>query len=108
MLDKLSRDQRMTLMKFVCSFAWADLQVQDEERKFVAKLVRKLKLDADEKKQVEGWLELPPTPDEVDPSNIPRAHREIFLKTMREVVHADSHVDPDEKENLLLFEQLLP
>jgi len=108
MLDKLSGDQRMILMKFVCSFAWADLHIQDEERSFVAKLVRKLKLDPDEKKQVDGWLEVPPTPDEVDPNRIPRAHRELFLKTMREVVHADSHVDPEEEENLLLFEQLIP
>src|SRR5688500_6073014 len=48
MLERLSRDDRLRLMKFVCSFAWADLRVQEEERSFVKKLVRKLKLDAEE------------------------------------------------------------
>lgn len=94
-------------MKFVCSFAWADLEVQDEERQFVARLARTLHLDADERKMVNEWLETPPRPEEVDPTAIPKAHREIFLDTMRALVVSDGRVSPEEAENLALFRALL-
>jgi len=97
----------MRLMRFVCSFAWADLEVQKEERSFVSKLMRRLKLDEDEQRQVEEWLQVPPRPEQVDPSRIPREHREVFLETIRGVIAADNVLDPDERANLTLFEQLL-
>ncbi len=106
-MDKLSREERMRLMRFVCSFAWADLEVQKEERTFVAKLMRKLELTADEKKQVEEWLKVPPAPEDVDPTDVPRAHRKLFLETVKKLVAADKRLDPEEKENLELLEQLL-
>lgn len=107
MFDKLSRDDRMRLMRFVCSFAWADLEVQEEERSFVRTLVRKLALSADEKKQVEAWLAVPPSPEEVDPTDVPKAHRKLFLDTIRELVTADKLIDPEEDESFALLEQLL-
>jgi len=94
-------------MKFVCSFAWADLEVQDQERKFVARLARTLKLDEHERKQVDVWLETPPRPEEVDPTTIPKAQRELFLDTVRALVVSDGRVSPDEAENLSLFRALL-
>lgn len=107
MLQKLSREERLRLMKFVCSFAWADLEVQDEERSFVMKMVRRLQLDDADKKLVDEWLEVPPPPEEVDPSEVPSAHRHIFLETVRGLIAADKRVDPEERANLELFEQLL-
>jgi hypothetical protein len=107
MVSKLSRPERMRLMRFVCSFAWADLEVQDEERAFVARLMQKLDLDDDERRQVEGWLKVPPPPEEVDPSQVPREHRKLFLDTVRQLVAVDNVLDPEERENLSLFEQLL-
>jgi uncharacterized tellurite resistance protein B-like protein len=107
MLDSLTREDRMRLMKFVCSFAWADLEVQDEERDFVGRMVRKLDLSEEERQRVDGWLEVPPAPDEVDPAEIPAKHRKLFLDTVREVIAADSVLAPDEQENLSLFEALL-
>lgn len=107
MLNKLSREERMRLMRFVCSFAWADLEVQDEERAYVVRLMRRLELDADERKQVEGWLIVPPRPEEVDPADVPAAHRQLFLETIKQVIAADQRIDPEERENLELFEQLL-
>ena len=38
MLEGLDARQRLQLIKFVCSFAWADLEVRPEERSFVARL----------------------------------------------------------------------
>jgi len=107
MVSKLSRAERMRLMRFVCSFAWADLEVQDEERAFVARLMTRLDLDDEEREQVERWLKVPPPPEEVDPSQVPREHRQLFLDTVRQLVASDRVLDPEERENLALFEQLL-
>jgi len=106
MLQDLSRDERLQLMRFVCSFAWADLEIKPKERAFVHKLVTRLKLDPDEKKQVEGWLAVPPPVDAVDPAEIPRAHRKLFLDTARALIKADGEIHPDESETLDLLEQL--
>lgn len=106
-LDKLPKAERLQLMKFVCSFAWADLEIADQERRWVHKLVKKLHLDADEAKQVEKWLELPPRAEEVDPAMVPHAHRSIFLNAAREIIAADGTISDEERENLALLEQLL-
>lgn len=107
MLSKLSRDERLRLMKFVCSFAWADLEVQDEERHFVGKLVRRLGLDDQGQAQVRSWLEVPPLPEEVDPADVPADQREFLLETVRGLIAADHVVDSNERENLQLLEELL-
>jgi hypothetical protein len=70
-------------------------------------MVEKLGLDADERKQVAAWLELPPRAEEVDPAAVPHAHRHLFLQAAREIVAADGEISEDERENLALFEQLL-
>jgi uncharacterized tellurite resistance protein B-like protein len=106
-MKKLQRADRMRLMKFVCSFVWADLQVKDSERAFVKKMVQKLHLDPAEAKEVDAWLDVPPAPDEVDPTEIPSAHRKLFVDTMKQVIAVDGEIDPEEKENLELFEQLV-
>lgn len=107
MVQQLDRDDRLRLMKFICSFAWADLEIQDEERAFIAKLVKQLELDEEDKAQVEAWLELPPTADELDPAEIPLAHRELFLETARAMIVSDGKIDRDEAENFALFELLV-
>ncbi|HSN98098.1 MAG TPA: TerB family tellurite resistance protein [Candidatus Nanopelagicales bacterium] len=106
MLDKLSREERLQLMRFVCSFAWADLEIQPKERKFVEKLITKLGLNEEEQKLVRGWLEVPPEAEALDPQQIPRPHRQIFLDTARQMIAADGKIDPEEEESLRLLEQL--
>ncbi len=106
-MQKLSAKDRLRLMKFVCSFVWADLEVKSSEKKFVATMVKKLRLSEEEQAQVKGWLKVPPRPDEVDPTQIPKEHRQLFLDTIRDAITADGEVAPDEWENLKLFEQLL-
>ena len=66
-----------------------------------------LELDTEEASQVEGWLKIPPRPEDIDPNDIPESHRQVFLNTMLQVVGADGHVDAREMENLSLLEQLL-
>lgn len=107
MIDKLKKEERLLLLKFVCAFAWADLQVKESEKKLVRRMVKELKLSDDEANQVEGWLKRPPKPEEVDPNRVPHAHKKLFLETARQMIVADGEVDEAERENLSLLEQLL-
>jgi uncharacterized tellurite resistance protein B-like protein len=107
MLDQLDRAERMRLMKFVCSFAWADLEVSPAERAFIARLMRGLELDRDEEIRVHQWLDVPPAPEGLDPTDIPSEHRRFFLEAIEGVIAADGHVAAEERDNLELFRQLL-
>ena len=107
MLASLDREARLQLVKFVCSFAWADLVVTDAEREYVYHLIQQLDFEPDEAAAVKGWLETPPLPDEVDPFDIPTEHREIFLKTMLELIAADGELAPAETESYNLLSHLV-
>jgi uncharacterized tellurite resistance protein B-like protein len=102
----LDRDDRMRLMKFVCAFAWADLDIADQERSFVHRISLLLDLDAEDRAQVAEWMELPPSAEELDPAEVPPAHRRLFLELARDLIHADGDVSEVERENLHLLEQL--
>ncbi len=107
MLNSLSKDERLQLMRFVCSFAWADLEIRDEERVYVADLMRRLDLDEDEEVQVQGWLSRPPAPEDVDPTLIPVEHRQIFLDALLGVLGSDGEIDEAETESFNLLSMLL-
>jgi hypothetical protein len=107
MLDRLDRTDRMRLMKFVCSFAWADLEVQPEERAFISDMIGKLTLDAEDRERVEQWLVVPPAPEAIDPTTVPPDHREVFLEAIRGLIEADGEVTPEEFENFRLFQDLV-
>jgi uncharacterized tellurite resistance protein B-like protein len=107
MLDELDREDRLQLMRFVCSFAWANLEVTEQERDFIVKMVDRLGLDEDERTQVGKWLEVPPRADDLDPGDIPREHRQLFLDAARAMILSDGNVDDVEAENLVILDQLL-
>ncbi len=107
MMEALSRAERMQLLQFVCSFAWSDFEVAGDERQYVERIVRMLELDGDERLEVLGWLETPPPIDAVDPARVPAAHRELFVKACEGVVAADSKFSAEERDQLVLFKQLL-
>ena len=48
MLNELDRADRLQLMKFVCSFAWADLEIHRKERAFVRDLVQRLEFELED------------------------------------------------------------
>ena len=107
MLERLNQRQRMRLMKFVCSFAWADLEIRPEERAFVKNLIERLTLDEEEQAQVRGWLDVPPEIELVDPTLVPQEHRRIFLQEIEGVIESDGEIAPEERENFRIFEALL-
>ncbi|MGB8329122.1 MAG: TerB family tellurite resistance protein [Polyangiales bacterium] len=94
-------------MRFVCSFAWADLEITKQEREFILGMVIRLGLDGDEQEQVAQWLEVPPRADDLDPADIPREHRQLFLDAAKAMIVSDGEVNDEEAENLIILDQLL-
>jgi hypothetical protein len=103
MFDALTRDERLLLLRFACAFAWTDLEVTDKERVFVRRLVGKMDLAKDEALEVEHWLDVAPSPGDVDPKQVPTEHRQAFVETIRALIYADGKVDAEEREQ---FERL--
>jgi len=106
-LTRLSRADRLRLMKFVAVAVWSDLEVGRSEKSFLLGLALRLGVPDDEIEQIEEWLERPPPPEEVDPALVPAEHRALFLEAVRGAMSADHELDPPERETLRLLEELL-
>ena len=106
-MEDLNRADQLRLLKFVCSFAWADLEIHPQERSFVEHLVGKIGLSDAEKVEVDGWLKRPPAPESVDPTTIPSDQRRLFLTTIDALIRADGEISPEERENFDLLKDLL-
>jgi hypothetical protein len=104
---KIDPAARMNLMRFVCSFVWTDLKVAQAERDLVMRIAGRLGLGNDEVKQVAAWLKVPPPADDIDPTTVPIAHRQLFLQAAELAVQADGRVVPAEREALALFRDLV-
>lgn len=106
-LEVLNARERLNLLKFVCSFAWADLEIRPQERAFIQRLVERLELAAEEVERVGRWLELPPSPDAVDPAQIPARHKDLFLSVLDGVIRSDGEVAMEEREHFALLREML-
>ena len=107
MLEELDRRDRLRLVQFVCSFAWADFEIQPEERVFISRLIRRLELDDEEDLQVQQWLDRPPALDDLDPTSIPAAHRRFFVEAIEGLISADGEIAEEERDSFEIFKQLL-
>ena len=107
MLDRLDRRDRLRLVEFVCSFAWADLEVRPEERAFISGLIRRLDLGEAEDLQVQQWLDRPPRIDNLDPTSIPKEHRRLFLEAIEGLIASDGEIADEERDSFEIFQQLL-
>jgi uncharacterized membrane protein YebE (DUF533 family) len=106
-LAKLTRAQRLQLLKFVCAAVWADLEVSESERLYILGLSLRLGLPEDELTQVRDWLDTPPAPEEVDPNTVPPEHRRLLLEAVSEAITVDGVVDGPERESFRLLQELL-
>lgn len=99
--------ERMNLLRFVCSFVWTDLKVTQAERDLVMRICGRLALHDREVAQVKQWLAVPPAADDIDPTAVPKAHRQMFLRAAELAVQADGKVAPSEADALALFRELV-
>jgi uncharacterized tellurite resistance protein B-like protein len=103
MFEQLSRDDRMLLLRFVCAFAWTDLQIRDGERKFVERLLERMQMSNDDRAEALGYLHVAPSPEATNPSLVPPEHRRLFIDSVRALIYADGDVDAEERDR---FEKL--
>jgi uncharacterized tellurite resistance protein B-like protein len=106
-LARLNHSERLQLLKFVCAAVWADLDVTDAERTFVLGLTLQLDLPPEDMERVEEWLDTPPAAEEVDPTQVPPEHRQLFLEAVEEAITSDGAIDGPERESLRLLRELL-
>lgn len=106
-MKELQSEERLKLLRLVCTMAWADSEVQQHEKGFIAKLIFSMGTPASEIRQVKKWLEAPPPEDDLDPASIPKEHREMFLEACRGVMTADGTVTDGEKAALAKLEKQL-
>lgn len=104
---KMTAVERMNLMRFVCSFVWTDLKVAQAERDLVMRIAGRLALTDAETKQVANWLQVPPDVEEIDPTTVPKEHRQLFLQAAELAIKADGRVVPAERDSMALFRDLL-
>ena len=102
----LPERERLRLLGFVCSFAWADLSVTSEETEYVAKACRELGLGEAGLRKVAEWMSVPPLPEEVDPQSVPSKHRREFVEAARRFVRS-APFDLHAREQMELFEELM-
>ena len=108
MLDKLSAEARLQLINLICSFAWIDFEIGDEERDHIRSLCAQLAFGETELAQVEEWLKSPPGTDSLaDPGRVPREHRDAFLRECRRVIMIDGYIDAEESLAYRLFREIL-
>lgn len=105
-MKELDSEERLKLLRLVCSVAWADSEIQQQERGFIAKLIFKMGTPAAEIRQVKKWLDTPP-PDDFDASSIPLEHRQMFLDACRGVMTADGTVTSEEQSEIAKLEKRL-
>lgn len=99
--------ERMDLLRFVCSFVWTDLKVAQAERDLVMRICGRLALHDREVAQVKQWLAVPPPSESVDPTQVPKAHRQMFLRAAELAVQADGKIAPAERDALATFRELI-
>ncbi len=103
MFEQLSREDRLLLLRFVCAFAWTDLEIKAGERRLVERLMDRMQLGADDRKEVEGYLHVAPSPEATNPKLVPAQHRRTFIDAVRAMIYADGEVEAEERER---FEKL--
>lgn len=107
MLAPLTTDEKLRLLRFMCAFAWADLEISAREREFVLGLIGRMGLAPDDAERAVQWLDHPPAEEDLDPSEIPAEHRRLFLEAALEMVSKDGVIDALEAENFAVFEALV-
>ncbi len=105
MIDGMKAHTRKKLMQLACIAAWADLEIQDEERTLILALAAEMELGPEDTLDVKLWLVAPPP--ELDPYDIPPAYRKTFLDTVQRVFEADGRVDLHESTTFELLQDLL-
>jgi hypothetical protein len=101
----LSADDRDKVLRFAASFLWADLEVVDDERRFLASLARELDVDD---ARAEALLSRPPVPEEIDPSDMSARTADVIRHVALRAIASDGEVREEEMQMFELLDDLMP
>ena len=104
---ELTTEEKLSVMRFICAFAWADLEIQQAERKLINQIMEVIQLAEEHRPTVLGWLDRPPRAEDVDPLSIPDNLKELILDAATGVILADGELQDAEIDLLDLFQQIL-
>jgi hypothetical protein len=96
---------RERVLRFAASFVWADLEVADSERSFLALLARELGID---ESHADRLVELPPLPEDVDPGVIGARAADTVRRVVLQAIAIDGEVKEEEMSMFELLDDLLP
>jgi hypothetical protein len=100
----LSSTARKQVLRFAASFLWADLEIADAERRFLADLADEL----DAPGELADLLASPPEPEDVDPASVPPAVADVVRQAALRAIAADGRVERAEMTMFELLDDLLP
>ena len=105
-IPKLLHDEKVLIFKFLCVLAWADFIIHPNERKLIEQLALDFQVGPNINQMIQGWLQHPPRPEEVDPYTIPTELIELILEHACGVAKADGGIDIWELEMIELLHSL--
>lgn len=103
----LSAADRTKVLRFAASFLWADFEVADAERDFLATLAEELEID-DAPRELAVLFDRPPAPEEIDPAGVGPSVADTVRRAALRAIAADGHVDEREMRLFELLDDLLP
>ena len=101
--EELTAAERLELMRFLCSFAWADGEVQAQERVLLEQILGGLGLEAEARAKATTWLFSPPDMAGFDFGAIAPGKRQLFLDKAFAVASAHGGIAADELRHLKMF-----
>lgn len=105
--NTLSSIDRRQVLRFAASFLWADFEVADSERQFLARLADELEMD-DARGEVQGLLASPPVPEDIDPTSVSATVADVVRHAALRAIAADGRVGSEEMSMFELLDDLLP
>ena len=99
-LPSLPPDEREKARRVAAAFLWADLEVDDEERRFFTTLARELDVDD---ARATTLLSRPPMPEEIDPGELSVFTADVIRHVALHAIASDGQV---REEEMLMFEIL--
>ena len=105
-VPNLLHDEKILIFKFLCVLAWSDFIIHPQERKIIEQLALDFEVGANIQHMIQGWLQHPPRPEEVDPYSIPTELIELVLEYATGVAKADGGIDIWELEMIELLHSL--
>ena len=102
-----SREDALHLLRFAASFLWADLELVESERVFLAGLAEELAVPGAHP-ELASLLARPPAPDAVDPSRVRPDLADRVRQVALRAIAADGRVADPEMDLFDVLDALLP